>query len=87
VQAFYDYYPDDKVSLSFNEGDVIRVFGQLESGWWDGALNGVRGWFPSNYCQFVEIAEDNIEEIGKETQGHGNRSEGSVWESLDTVSF
>lgn len=53
VRALYDYEADDRTSLSFHEGDVIQVITQLESGWWDGVINGVRGWFPSNYCQVV----------------------------------
>ncbi|OLN81553.1 Cell division control protein 25 [Colletotrichum chlorophyti] len=53
VRALYDYEADDRTSLSFHEGDVIQVITQLESGWWDGVINGVRGWFPSNYCAIV----------------------------------
>ncbi|KAI1160940.1 SH3 domain-containing protein [Nemania serpens] len=53
VRALYDYEADDWTCLSFHEGDVIQVINQLESGWWDGVLNGVRGWFPSNYCELV----------------------------------
>ncbi|KAL1892183.1 cell division cycle-related protein [Sporothrix stenoceras] len=58
VRALYDYEADDRTSLSFHEGDVIQVITQLESGWWDGVINGVRGWFPSNYCQLVTSADE-----------------------------
>lgn len=58
VRALYDYEADDRTSLSFHEGDVIQVITQLESGWWDGVINGVRGWFPSNYCQIITGPED-----------------------------
>ncbi|KAK2612967.1 cell division cycle-related protein [Conoideocrella luteorostrata] len=58
VRALYDYEADDRTSLSFHEGDVIQVITQLESGWWDGVINGVRGWFPSNYCQVISGPED-----------------------------
>lgn len=58
VRALYDYEADDRTSLSFHEGDVIQVINQLESGWWDGVINGVRGWFPSNYCQVVTSADE-----------------------------
>jgi len=58
VRALYDYEADDRTSLSFHEGDVIQVITQLESGWWDGIINGVRGWFPSNYCQVIPNPED-----------------------------
>lgn len=61
VRALYDYEADDRTSLSFHEGDVIQVITQLESGWWDGVINGVRGWFPSNYCQIIASPEDALE--------------------------
>ncbi|KAF4123290.1 hypothetical protein GMORB2_6841, partial [Geosmithia morbida] len=58
VRALYDYEADDRTSLSFHEGDVIQVITQLDSGWWDGVINGVRGWFPSNYCQTITSPDD-----------------------------
>lgn len=68
VRALYDYEADDRTSLSFHEGDVIQVITQLESGWWDGVINGVRGWFPSNYCQIItspdELPEMEQPEVG-----------------------
>ncbi|TVY19832.1 Cell division control protein 25 [Lachnellula arida] len=62
VRALYDYEADDRTSLSFHEGDVIEVITQLESGWWDGVINGVRGWFPSNYCQVIANPDDAVED-------------------------
>jgi son of sevenless-like protein len=61
VRALYDYEADDRTSLSFHEGDVIQVITQLESGWWDGVINDVRGWFPSNYCQVIASPEEVLE--------------------------
>ena len=63
VRALYDYEADDRTSLSFHEGDVIQVITQLESGWWDGVINGVRGWFPSNYCQAITSPDEFPEPI------------------------
>lgn len=60
VRALYDYEADDKTSLSFKQGDTIQVITQLASGWWDGIINGVRGWFPSNYCQVVTGPENTV---------------------------
>jgi son of sevenless-like protein len=62
VRALYDYDADDRTSLSFHEGDIIQVITQLDSGWWDGVINGVRGWFPSNYCQVLPNAENALED-------------------------
>lgn len=61
VRALYDYEADDPTSLSFRQGDKIRVLTQLESGWWDGFLDGKRGWFPSNYCNQIDPDDpDNL---------------------------
>ncbi|KAH8801578.1 cell division control protein-like protein Cdc25 [Xylogone sp. PMI_703] len=70
VRALYDYEADDRTSLSFHEGDIIQVITQLESGWWDGVINGVRGWFPSNYCQVIANPEELLE-----TRQNGHRTE------------
>lgn len=58
VRALYDYDADDVTSLSFRQGDIIHVLTRLESGWWDGIIRGVRGWFPSNYCAIVTAPND-----------------------------
>ena len=58
VRALYDYDADDRTSLSFRQGDTIQVITQLASGWWDGIINGVRGWFPSNYCAVISGPDD-----------------------------
>jgi hypothetical protein len=49
VVALHDFSSNNATCLSFVSGQVIRVFNRDESGWWDGELNGERGWFPSNY--------------------------------------
>jgi son of sevenless-like protein len=61
VRALYDYVADDETSLSFRQGDIIHVINQLESGWWDGMINNVRGWFPSNYCAVIAGSGENGE--------------------------
>jgi son of sevenless len=76
VRALYNYEADDRTSLSFNEGDIIQVITQLESGWWDGVINGVRGWFPSNYCEIIsspdELPEpgehEEVEQVGDDAE-------------------
>ncbi|KAI7874098.1 ras GEF [Lichtheimia hyalospora FSU 10163] len=64
VQARYPFNSNDPSSLSFQQGDFIEVLTKLDSGWWDGWCNGVRGWFPSNYVQIIDDyeQEDNMAE-------------------------
>jgi len=87
VRALYDYEADDRTSLSFHEGDIIQVITQLETGWWDGVINGVRGWFPSNYCQVI-AGPDELDgrqngipmEIDEEEEGDEADEEGDDYE-------
>ncbi|KAK9240546.1 ras guanine nucleotide exchange factor domain-containing protein [Lipomyces kononenkoae] len=62
VRALYSYKTDEPNSLSFEKGDVISVSLQLDTGWWDGQLGEKRGWFPSNYCEPIDV-HDLSEEI------------------------
>ena len=75
VRALYDYEADDRTSLSFHEGDIIQVITQLESGWWDGVINGVRGWFPSNYCQVIANPEDPLDPHGRDIDDDADADE------------
>ena len=56
-RALYDYQSTDTSGLSFRRHDVIRVLNKVETGWWDGVLGDVRGWFPSNYVTTISAEE------------------------------
>ncbi len=49
AMALADYEACSETELSFQEGDLLLVFQQHESGWWHGECNDSSGWFPSNY--------------------------------------
>ncbi|RKF80927.1 Cell division control protein 25 [Golovinomyces cichoracearum] len=83
VRALYDYETDDRTSLSFREGDVIQVITQLDSGWWDGIINGVRGWFPSNYCQVIRTPDETAAEKSKAAESSGEQDELEVSEASE----
>ena len=63
VLAMHDYSPQHQSAtcLSFRAGQVIHVLNRDSSGWWDGELEGRRGWFPSNYVN-AEITSLTDEE-------------------------
>jgi hypothetical protein len=56
VLAMHDFAPQQQNAncLSFRAGQVIHVLNRDDSGWWDGEVDGRRGWFPSNYVN-VEV--------------------------------
>jgi son of sevenless len=74
VIAMHDYAPSPQAAtcLSFRAGQVIHVLNRDTSGWWDGELEGRRGWFPSNYVSeetsfaettFVEDDSDDLTQV------------------------
>ena len=59
VLAMHDYIPPEgSTCLSFRAGQVIHVLNRDPSGWWDGELEGKRGWFPSNFVHVDDEDED-----------------------------
>lgn len=67
VLAMHDFAPQqqDANCLAFSAGQVIRVLNRDGSGWWDGELDGQRGWFPSNYVNteadgFTSLTEEDL---------------------------
>jgi len=53
AQAQYSYQGQTQDELSFNEGDVIIIHKKDPGGWWEGELNGKRGWIPANYVKEI----------------------------------
>jgi len=53
-RALYDYDAENPDDLSFKEGDIITVLDKTDpSGWFEGEVNGVRGFFPSNFVEEI----------------------------------
>ncbi|KIJ64545.1 hypothetical protein HYDPIDRAFT_28484 [Hydnomerulius pinastri MD-312] len=76
VLALHDFIPQQQnaTCLSFRAGQVIRVLNRDSSGWWDGELNGQRGWFPSNYVSADEgVISLTEEELPRSSQRQGPR--------------
>lgn len=61
VRALHDFEPNagSTTCLSFRAGQVIRTLNKDGSGWWDGELEGKRGWFPSNYVEVLAGARSS----------------------------
>lgn len=76
VRAQFDFDASDPSALSFKSGDVIEVYTMLESGWWDGMLDGRRGWFPSNFVEELNEEDDQDgDDQGESSLGHEQEDE------------
>jgi hypothetical protein len=82
MKVLYDYDADEKTSLSLRQGDIIQVITQLESGWWEGVLNDVCGWFPSNYCVVVQTPPEEYRTPKNDDSFHATFDESSEDEVL-----
>jgi len=52
LRALYEFVAETETDLSFHEGDIINLLDDTDpSGWWKGELNGVEGFFPSNFVE------------------------------------
>uniref|UniRef100_A0A4W6F713 Osteoclast-stimulating factor 1 n=1 Tax=Lates calcarifer TaxID=8187 RepID=A0A4W6F713_LATCA len=49
--ARYDFCSRDTRELSLLQGDIIKIYTKMSSGWWKGEVNGRVGWFPSTYVE------------------------------------
>ncbi|VEN58936.1 unnamed protein product [Callosobruchus maculatus] len=64
VKALYSYKRINNDELTFKKGDIITVSqkGNLD-GWWEGILNGEKGWFPSNYVKEITSQQNQYKSI------------------------
>lgn len=51
VVALYSYDTGNPGDLVFQEGDILYITSRSEDGWCEGIMNGVKGYFPSNYVE------------------------------------
>lgn len=72
VIAMHDFAPETPTAtcLSFRAGEVIHVLNRDATGWWDGELDGRRGWFPSNYVSTDAAAFAAAAELAGFTVAH-----------------
>ncbi|EIN12418.1 ras GEF [Punctularia strigosozonata HHB-11173 SS5] len=76
VLAMHDFAPQHQSAtcLAFRAGQVIHVLNRDPSGWWDGELDGRRGWFPSNYVssEVGSIMEEQSPVKSRTRPGHAH---------------
>ncbi|TRY77358.1 hypothetical protein TCAL_00162 [Tigriopus californicus] len=52
-RVLFSYAPAHEDELELQMDEVIDFLGEVEDGWWRGALNGKTGVFPSNFVEMV----------------------------------
>ncbi|XP_061580136.1 rho guanine nucleotide exchange factor 7a isoform X2 [Cololabis saira] len=60
VKARFNFQQTNDDELTFAKGDLISVTRQEDGGWWEGALGGRTGWFPSNYVREVKGSDKQV---------------------------
>ncbi|KAI0917354.1 hypothetical protein AcW1_007436 [Taiwanofungus camphoratus] len=91
VLAMHDFAPQHQnvTCLAFRAGQVIHVLNRDPSGWWDGELEGRRGWFPSNYVtsEVNLLTEEELPKVARVGSEHmHSMSAGSTASWTSTVS-
>lgn len=66
VMVLADYTAASENELNLQEGDLIVVMHQDDSGWWEGECNGEIGWFPSNHVAVQHTLFPIVEEGDEE---------------------
>jgi hypothetical protein len=53
--AIYDYEATQPNQVSFKTGDILSIYKQEATGWWNGvvALTNQSGWFPASFVEFL----------------------------------
>lgn len=84
VRALHTFSPDSLppdpaeagTCLSFEQGQIIKCLNQDTSGWWDGELEGKRGWFPSNYVEVIMSNDSPFSEASPKRKRQASRRSG-----------
>ena len=54
AKCVFDYEAENDDELTLAEGDIVNITSQEDEGWWEGELNGKKGWFPSNFVEEIK---------------------------------
>uniref|UniRef100_A0A8C8EWP3 Growth arrest specific 7 n=1 Tax=Oncorhynchus tshawytscha TaxID=74940 RepID=A0A8C8EWP3_ONCTS len=74
-KSLYSFSGDQhQQGLTFEVGEIIKIVQPLPGGWWEGELDGVRGWFPASYVQVLEktasMTSLPVEDLGEPLPQH-----------------
>ncbi|XP_074085091.1 E3 ubiquitin-protein ligase SH3RF1 [Macrotis lagotis] len=53
AKALYNYEGKEPGDLNFTKGDIIILRRQVDENWYHGEVNGIHGFFPTNFVQII----------------------------------
>lgn len=69
--ALYDFQAENVGELGFKEGQILKLYDQIDESWYEGALEGSdgeqTGVFPTNYVRVTQPLPDQ-----KTSSANGN---------------
>uniref|UniRef100_A0A8C1A8V7 Osteoclast-stimulating factor 1 n=2 Tax=Cyprinus carpio TaxID=7962 RepID=A0A8C1A8V7_CYPCA len=74
-QAMFDYTAVAEDELNLKKGDVIAIINKTteDDGWWEGELNGHRGFFPDNFVMVIPADALHTGDAGQPPVRHGSQ--------------
>ena len=54
AKGLYEYVASNETELSFQEGEIMNITDQDDSGWWFAEVGERSGFVPKNYLEVVE---------------------------------
>uniref|UniRef100_A0A8C2D9H6 Osteoclast-stimulating factor 1 n=1 Tax=Cyprinus carpio TaxID=7962 RepID=A0A8C2D9H6_CYPCA len=86
-QAMFDYTAVAEDELNLKKGDVIAIINKTteDDGWWEGELNGHRGFFPDNFVMVIPADALYTGDAGQPPVRHGSQK--NAGEKPDTKDF
>ncbi|XP_061573248.1 SH3 domain-containing protein 21 [Cololabis saira] len=79
-QVMFDYKPKAEDELELNKGDVVVILNKEteDDGWWEGELNGCRGFFPDNFVMVIPQMESEQSGSTNQPPARSNSNKVSV---------
>ncbi|XP_016364399.1 SH3 domain-containing protein 21 isoform X2 [Sinocyclocheilus rhinocerous] len=73
-QVMFDYKAVAEDELNLKKGDVIAIINKSteDEGWWEGELNGRRGFFPDNFVMVIPADALHTGNAGQPPVRHGS---------------
>ncbi|KAI1894866.1 hypothetical protein AGOR_G00120160 [Albula goreensis] len=67
-QVMFDYTAISEDELALKKGEIVKIISKdtEDEGWWEGELNGKRGFFPDNFV--MVIPKDALQQSGSRKQ-------------------